>query len=194
MFGFPVHRDIDFSKPRPTGVVSRRFFRPSTKQLRDRRKAQGKMKIVGPFATAFPAAGVETAKEERRVTHPNNWIIADHGIGNIAGLMRDPEMVSIAHPSAVMHQAKKHDMGVLYLYRELRDTMNSLAHFVCRPRGRSGRKRKLRTLDEAMKYVIDEYAPRFAEHIRVWKADFKDGMIVTYGELQADTKGKIINI
>jgi len=113
------------------------------------------------------------------IIHKDKWIVVDHAV-SINGIFGNPSHASIVHPSVVVNKATKEDFGVLFLYRDLRDTLNSLAHFLRQRVKKNG-------LQKTIQFTIDNHAPIFAELIRMWKSDFRDGLTITYKSLHENT-------
>jgi hypothetical protein len=121
----------------------------------------------------------------------SRWIIADHGFDNFLTFLRNPDDVRILRPTEIVEEAKKRDMGVIYLFRDLKAIVNSLAHFIS-----SGRAflLRIRSLEEALEVAIQKYSKVLADHTQIWEREFNDGILLSYERLHHDLKGVITDI
>ncbi len=110
-------------------------------------------------------------------------IIAEHPVRSLPWLLRNPSTCPILHPDDVVREARQLNYGVIFLYRDLRDIANSLAHFLFA----GTRFVKFGSLEDAMEVTVHHYAPVLAAAIRTWKNEFS-GMILTYEELIQQTR------
>lgn len=118
----------------------------------------------------------------------NKRIVTDHGFDNFLVFLRNPDKAVIQSPKTILKMAEKMDVGVLYLYRDIGDIVNSFAHFIA---SKKSHLINIESLNAAMEIAVEAYAPVLAEHISCWKKQFDQGLILTYEQLNADIKGSI---
>ncbi|MFH1157156.1 MAG: sulfotransferase domain-containing protein [Pseudomonadota bacterium] len=129
-----------------------------------------------------------TRKRTRQPEVSEKTIITDHGFDNFLVFLRNPDKAGIISPKDIVAMAKKMDMGVLYLYREIDDIVNSFAHFIASKRSYLI---TIDSLEAAREIAVKEYAGVLARHIERWKHEFDQGLILKYEQLNEDTRGSI---
>lgn len=132
-------------------------------------------------AVQHPARDADAFVEaSRRLSR--DVLIAEHPVRSLPYFLRNPREVPIIEPDEVVREAAEHGYGVIFLHRELKDIVNSFAHFL----HAGTRFVQFRSLEESFDVVVNLYAPVLARAIRAWKNDF-DGMKLTYERLSTET-------
>ncbi len=151
----------------------------------DRPAVFGNRKLV---AIQRPAADVAAMQEAaRKLTR--NVIMAEHPVRSLPYFLRNPREVPIIEPAEVVREAAEHGYGVIFLYRELRDIVNSFAHFL----HAGTRFVQFGSIEDSFDVVVNLYAPVLARAIRTWKQDF-DGVKLTYEQLHTETSATMRGI
>jgi hypothetical protein len=117
---------------------------------------------------------------------PRNFIIAEHPVRSLPWLLRNPSTCPLLDPVEVNYESSQLKYGVVFLYRDLRDVANSLAHFLYA----GTRFIHFAELPGAFDVVANCYLPVLANSIRLWKEKFP-GLILTYEQLHRETRPTI---
>jgi hypothetical protein len=115
-----------------------------------------------------------------------NLIIAEHPLRSLPWFLRNPSTCPLLDPTDVTQEANQLKFGTVFLYRDLRDVANSLAHFLYA----GTRFIHFADLPSAFDVVANSYLPVLASSIRLWKEKFP-GLILTYEQLHRGTKQTI---
>ncbi len=131
----------------------------------------------------------EQALQRQRDTEQQltrNVVIAEHPLRSLAYWLRNPLEVPVLNPQEVIEEGRLRNYGVLFLHRDFRDVINSLAHFLLA----GTRYVQFGSWEDSIDIVLTRYAPVLANAIRVWKSQF-DGFQLTYESLTRDPRKTI---
>jgi hypothetical protein len=115
------------------------------------------------------------AREQQLV---RNIVMAEHPFRSLAFWLRNPADVPLLEPQEVLDEARLRGYGVVFLHRDFRDVVNSLAHFLLA----GTRYVQFSTWEDSMDLVLRHYAPVLARATRLWLSQF-EGQKLTYESL-----------
>lgn len=124
----------------------------------------------------------------KQISLNEKMIVTDHGFHNFLVFLRNPDKARILSPNEVLKIADKMNLGVLYLYRDIGDIVNSFAHFIA---SKKSYLINIESLEAAMEIAVKEYSSVLAQHIECWKKGFNQGLLLKYEQLNTDVKGSI---
>lgn len=135
------------------------------------------------LAAARPENPAEAASSSK------HWVLAEHPLHSLAYFLRNPKQVPLVGPAEVVAEAERLGYSVLFLSRNIRDIVNSLAHFL----HAGTRYVQFRTLNESFEVCVQEYAPVLAQAIRLWRREFA-GTQIAYEALAENTRDELHKI
>jgi len=113
---------------------------------------------------------------ERQLTQ--KIVMSEHPIRSIAYWLRNPSQVPLLNPSEVVAESNQQGYVAVFLTRDFRDVVNSLAHFL----HAGTRYVQFKSWHESIDVVLQHYAPVLAQATRLWKSEFK-GRHLAYEDL-----------
>lgn len=179
-------RLLDELPPDPDDEVARRALHLiQTEQDIMRLPAEARPSLFGNrlLVSLEPEPADQPQETADSSDQPTRLLIAEHPVRSLPWFLRNPSTVPVLQPQEVTAEAAALGFGVVFLHRNLKDIVNSLAHFL----HAGTRFVHFRSLDDAMEVCVHHYAPVLARAIRTWQTDFS-GVRLTYEELTRDTR------
>jgi hypothetical protein len=124
-------------------------------------------------------------RHDENASSKDTVILSDHGLHSFLRFLVKPSTEEICAPEEIIQWAVQRNLVVVYLYRDIRQIANSLAHFLV---GGKSWLLQLQSLSMATELVCKLYAPVLANQMKLWRAYADDDRVITihYEDLVRD--------